>query len=116
MTTSFDAVGTLPVDQFAAVFQLPPLLLIQCVVVRTVKLLPLVPVPPPATTEIAPVVADAGTIAETCVLLLPVNVADVPLNLTALTAVKSVPVMTMLVPLLPDVGVKLVTVGAGAAT
>src|SRR3954451_23039210 len=116
MTTSFDAVGTLPVDQFDAVFQLPPLLFVQCVVVRTVKLLALLPVPPPVTTEIAPVVADAGTIAEICVLLLPVNVAEVPLNLTALTAVKSVPVMTTLVPTLPEPGVKLVTVGAGAAT
>src|SRR5436309_4272111 len=116
MTTSFDAVGTLPVDQFEAVFQLPPLPLIQWAVVRTVNVDALLPVPPPATTEIAPVVVDAGTVAVICVLVLPVNVAEVPLNLTALTAVKFVPVMTTLVPALPEPGVKPVIVGAGAAT
>jgi hypothetical protein len=116
MTTSVPAVGTEPLDQFEAVFQLPPLLLIQCTAVRTVNVAALVPVPPAVMTAIAPVVAETGTVAVSCELLLPVKVAAVPLNLTALTAVKSVPVMTTLAPLLPELGVKPVTVGAGAAT
>src|SRR5207302_3309320 len=116
MTTSFPAVGTEPLDQFDAVFQLPPLLLIQCTPVTTVKVAALVPVPPAVTTAIAPVVAATGTVAVSCVLLLPVNVAVVPLNFTALTAVKSVPVMTTLAPTFPALGVKPVTVGAGGVT
>ena len=112
MTTSFAAVGTVPVDQFEAVFQLPPLLLIQCAVVRTVKVLALVAVPPPATTEIVPVVAAPGTVAVICEVLSPAKVAEVPLNFTALTPMKSVPVMTTLVPVLPDAGVKPVMDGA----
>src|SRR4051794_29087425 len=104
MTTSLDDVGTLPVDQFDAVFQLLPLLLIQCVVVRTVNGGALVAVPPPATTETLPVVAPPGTVAVTCEVLLPVKTAEVPLNLTPLTPMKFEPVMTTLVPLLPDAG------------
>src|SRR4051794_8281207 len=116
MKTSFAAVGTLPVDQFEGVFQLPPLLLVQCAAVAIVNGDALVAVPPPVTTEIVPVVAPAGTVAVICELLFPANVAAAPLKLTALTAVKLVPLMTTLLPMLPNAGVKPVIVGAAAAT
>src|SRR4051794_5097004 len=115
MMTSLAAVGTLAGDQFEAVFQLPPLLLIQCVVVRTVKALALVAVPPPAMTEIVPVVAAPGTGAVIWGVLLPGNVAGVPLNFTPLMPMKFEPLMTTLVPLLPDDGVKPLMDGADGA-
>src|SRR4051794_3627864 len=114
MTTSFEAVGTVPLDQFEAVFQLPPLLLIQCVVVRTVNVLALVAVPPPAITEIVPLVAP-GTVAVICEVLLPANVAAVPLNFTPLTPMKFEPLMTTLDPVLPDDGVNPLIDGADGA-
>src|SRR5947207_3216320 len=98
MTTSFEAVGTVPVDQFEARFQLPPLLLIQCEVVRTVKAAALVAVPPPAKTEIVPVVAAPGTVAVICEVLSLTNVAEVPPNFTPLTPMKFEPEMTTLAP------------------
>src|SRR5439155_5410873 len=83
----------------------------------TAKLLPLLAVPPGVVTEIAPVVAPAGTVAVTCVAEFTVNVvALVPLNFTDVAPVRFVPVITTLVPTGPLVGEKLVIVGAGAVT
>jgi hypothetical protein len=81
--------------------------------VVTVKLVPLVPVPDPFTTVIAPVLAPDGTVALMLVVLFTVYTASVPLNLTLVTAVKLLPVMLTLVPTGPVPGVKLLTVGAG---
>ena len=50
----------------------------------TVKLVTLVPVPCGVVREIVPVVAPAGRVAVTCVLLFWTKVAVVPLKLTAL--------------------------------
>src|SRR5882757_4979027 len=104
MMALVSAVGALPEDQFAPVLQFPPLLLIQCDVVRTVKDAPLVAVPPAAMTEIAPAVAAPGTVAVICEVVSPVKVAAVPLNFTPLTPMKSAPEMTTLVPEVPEVG------------
>jgi hypothetical protein len=76
-----------------------------------VKLAALVPVPAGVVTEIGPVVAPVGTVAEICVALLTVNVALVPLNFTDVAPVKPVPVIVTDVPTAPLVGVKLVMVG-----
>jgi len=81
----------------------------------TVKLVALVAVPLGFVTVIGPVVADVGTVVVICVELFTVNVADVPLNATAVEPVKFVPVMTTLVPTEPLVGVKEVIVGEPAA-
>src|SRR6266404_5908591 len=105
MMTSFAAVGTVPVDQLELVFQLPPLLLIQCVAVATVNALALAAVPPPAMMVMLPVVAAPGTVAVICEVLSPTKVAAVPLNFTPLTPMKFEPVMTTLAPALPDDGV-----------
>ena len=84
--------------------------------VVTVKSVALVAVPPGVTTTILPVVALEGTTAVTEVAVFAENVAVTPLNLTAVTPVRFVPVMTTLVPTLPLVGVNDVIVGAAATT
>jgi hypothetical protein len=79
----------------------------------TVKLLAEVAVPPGVVTEILPVVAPLGTVAVICVAVFTVNVADLPLNFTAVAPVRLVPVIVTEVPTGPLVGVKVVIVGAG---
>jgi hypothetical protein len=79
--------------------------------VVTVKIATLVAVPPAVVREIVPVVAAVGTVAVTEVAVLVENVAVTPLNLTEVTPVRFVPVMTTLVPTLPLVGVNDVIVG-----
>jgi hypothetical protein len=84
---------------------------------RTAKLTPLLAVPPTVTTTF-PVVAPVGTAATMLVALQLVAVAAVPLNVTVLVpwvAPKFAPVIVTLVPTSPDVGLKLVMLGAGAA-
>lgn len=84
----------------------------------TVKLIPLLAVPPTATTTL-PVVAPVGTGVTTLVELQLIGVAVVPLNLTVLVAwvaPKFVPVIVTDVPANPEVGFKLAIVGAGAVT
>ena len=78
----------------------------------TVKVV-LVAVPPPLLTVIEPVVAPAGTIAVSLVVLTKVDVAVVPLNLTVDGLVKFVPLIVIVEPMHPFVGLKLVIVGAG---
>ena len=79
-----------------------------------VKLVALVPVPPPGVvTLIRPVVAVAGTVAVICVEESTVYAALAPLNVTAVAPVKPLPVTTTLVPTGPLVGLKLVTVTEG---
>jgi hypothetical protein len=78
----------------------------------TVKFVALVAVPAAAMTVMGPVVAPAGTIAVTDVAVFAENVADVPLNLTDVTPLRFVPVMTTLVPTAPLVGANDVIVGA----
>jgi len=81
-------------------------------VVVTVKLLVLVPVPFPVVTAIGPVVAPEGTVAVIFTDELTVyEVAVVPLNLTAVTPVKFVPLIVTPVPTGPLVGENEVTVG-----
>jgi hypothetical protein len=80
--------------------------------VDTVKLAVLVPVPPALVTEIGPVVAPVGTVAVTCVSLLMVNVAAVPLNFTEVAPVKPVPVTVTDDPTAPLAGENPLTVGA----
>lgn len=84
------------------------------VVVVTVKLLALVPVPAEVVTAIGPLVAPAGTVAVTCVALSTVNDAAAPLNVTALASVKPVPVTVTRVPAVPLVGENDEIVGAAA--
>jgi hypothetical protein len=79
-----------------------------------VKSVALVAVPPGVVSETLPVVALVGTVAVTEVAVLVVNVAASPLNLTEVTPVRFVPVMTTLVPTLPLVGENEVIVGAAA--
>src|SRR5690348_11826248 len=87
------------------------------IVVVTVKLPALVPVPPGPVTAIGPVVAPLGTVAVICVAEFTVNVADVPLNFTAVAPVKFVPAIVTDVPTVPLVGLNDVTVGpAGNVT
>jgi len=84
----------------------------------TVKLLPLLATPPTVTTTF-PVAAPVGTGATMLVALQLVGVAAVPLNLTVLVpcvAPKFAPVIVTLAPTNPDVGFKLVMLGAGAVT
>jgi len=81
----------------------------------TVKDAELVPVPPDVVTLIFPVVAPVGTVAVILVEETTVNVmAAVVLNFTAVAPVKFVPVIVAIAPTAPDVGEKLVTVGAAA--
>ena len=75
------------------------------------KSVALVAVPPGVVTVILPVVAPDGTVAVTDVAVLVVNVAVTPLNLTAVTPVRFVPVIVTLVPTGPLVGVNDVIVG-----
>jgi hypothetical protein len=84
----------------------------------TVKLMPLLAVPPTVTTTL-PVVAPAGTGATMLVALQLVGVAVVPLNFTVLdpcVAPKFAPLIVTDVPTNPDVGFKLVILGAGVVT
>lgn len=80
--------------------------------VVTSKLVVLLAVPAEFVTEMGPSVAPVGTVAVTWVAEFTVNVAVVPLNLTAVAPVKFVPVMTTDVPTGPLVGANEVTVGA----
>src|SRR5258707_12742916 len=81
----------------------------------TVKLTPLLAVPPTVTTTL-PVVAPVGTGTAMLVALQLVGVAAVPLNVTVLVpcvAPKPVPPIVTGVPTDPDDGLKLVMLGAG---
>lgn len=74
----------------------------------------LVTVPPGVVTEMAPVVAPTGILAVICVAEFTVKlVALVPLKLTVVAPVKSVPVITTGEPIAPDVGVNDEIVGGG---
>jgi hypothetical protein len=81
---------------------------------RTVKLFPLLAVPETVTTTF-PVVAPLGTVAVMLVAVQGPAVAVFPLNLTVLVPwddPKFVPVITTVAPTAPEVGDKLVMVGA----
>src|SRR5437879_2624757 len=83
----------------------------------TVKLTPLLATPPTLTTTL-PVVAPLGTAAVMLVALQLVGVAAIPLNVTALVpcvAPKFAPVIVTDAPTNPEVGFKLVMLGAGTA-
>jgi hypothetical protein len=80
----------------------------------TVKLVALVAVPADVVTEIGPVDAAAGTVALTFVAEFTVKVAFAPLNVTLFAPVNPEPVTVTLVPIVPDVGLKLVIVCAEA--
>src|SRR5207244_2226465 len=82
-------------------------------VVVTVKLVPLVAVPPGVVTRIGPVVAPAGTSARIEVAESTMKPALTVLKVTAVAPVKLVPVIVTIVPAGPLVGEKLVIVGAG---
>jgi len=87
------------------------------VLVVTVKLPVDVVVSPFTVTEMVPEVAPAGTVTVSWVAVAAVTVANMPLNLTVLSAavvLKLVPVMVIVVPTPPVAGVKLVMVGAVA--
>jgi len=79
----------------------------------TVKLPALVARPKGVLTEIFPVVAPAGTGAVIWVLETTVNVVLVPLNVTFVVLDRLEPATVTLVPIGPDVGVKLLMVGTG---
>ena len=83
----------------------------------TVKLTPALATPPAAVTTTLPVVAPVGTTAVTLVLLHgPIVVAAMPLKVTVpfpWLAPKFVPVITTEVPTGPDVGARLMMLGAG---
>ena len=82
-----------------------------------VKLLALVAVPPGVVTEMVPVVAPVGTATVIWEIAFTVKLpALVPLNLTAVTPVKLVPVRITEVPTAPLLGLKLVIVGATTVT
>jgi hypothetical protein len=86
--------------------------------VVTVKVMPLLATPPTVTTTL-PVVAPAGTGTVMLEALHPVGVPAVPLNVTVLVpwlAPKFVPAMVTEVPTAPDVGLRLVMLGAGIVT
>src|SRR5204863_477411 len=73
----------------------------------TVKLVELVAVPPAVVTLIVPVVAPFGTDVVICVSEFTVNeLAEVPLNFTAVAPVKPEPEMATLVPTGPLAGLK----------
>lgn len=83
---------------------------------KTVKLSVLVVVCPEALTEIVPEVALLGTETVREVVVAAETIAVEPLNRTVLPEVeetKFVPVMVILAPGIPRIGVKLVMVGAG---
>jgi hypothetical protein len=79
-----------------------------------VKLLALSAVPAGVVTPRGPVVAPAGTVAWIAVSEVTVNVAALPLNVTAVAPMKFAPLIVTLVPTRPLEGVKLVMVGATA--
>jgi hypothetical protein len=84
----------------------------------TVKFTPLLATPPTVTTTF-PVVAPAGTAVVMLVELQLVGVAAIPLNFTVLTPCvvpKFAPLIVTDVPTNPDVGFKLVMLGAGTVT
>jgi len=84
----------------------------------TAKLTPLLAAPPTVTTTF-PVAAPVGTVATTLVALQLVAVAATPLNVTVLVpcdAPKFAPVIVTDVPTNPDVGFRLVMLGAAAVT
>jgi hypothetical protein len=81
----------------------------------TVKLAVLVPVPDAVVTAMRPLLAPEGTVAVSCVALTGVNVAEVPLNVTLVTPLKPVPLTVTSAPTGPEVGLKLVSVGAVGA-
>jgi len=81
--------------------------------VITVKFEVNIAVPPGPVTEIGPVVVPASTVAVMEVAELTVNVAAVPLNLTAVTPVRLLPVIATTVPTGPEAGVKEARLGAG---
>jgi len=86
--------------------------------VVTVKLTPLLATPPTVTTTF-PVVAPVGTVTPMLVALQLVAVAAVPLNFTVLVpcvAPKFAPLIVTEIPTSPDVGFKLVMLGAGVVT
>jgi len=86
--------------------------------VDTVKFTPLLAIPPAVTTTL-PVVAPAGTGATMLVALQLVGVAAVPLNATPLVPCivpKLAPAIVTEVPTGPEVGFKLVILGAGTVT
>jgi|ERR671924_2166311 hypothetical protein len=86
--------------------------------VVTVKLTPLLATPPTVTATL-PVVAPVGTGTVMLAALQAVGVAAVPLNVTVLAPwvePKFVPVIVTDVPTAPDVGLRLVMVGALALT
>ena len=72
----------------------------------------LVPVPAGVVTATGPVVAPVGTVAVIWVPEVTVNVAAVPLKVTAVAPVKPLPVMLTDVPGAPEVGVNEETAGA----
>ncbi len=83
----------------------------------TVKFMPLLAAPPTLTTTF-PVVAPAGTSTTTLVALQLVGVAVIPLNVAVLVpcvAPKFAPLIVTELPTNPEVGLKLVMLGAGAA-
>ena len=67
-------------------------------------------------TEILPVVAPLGTVVVIWVALFTVNAAAVPLNATAVAPVKFVPLIATDAPTWPEVGLKLLIVGAALGT
>jgi len=84
----------------------------------TVKLTPLLATPPTVTTTL-PVVAPVGTGTTMLVALQLVGVAPIPLKVTVLVpwlAPKLAPVIVTDVPTNPDVGFRLVMLGAGTVT
>src|SRR5438132_3587402 len=81
----------------------------------TVKLTPLLAIPPTVTTTL-PVVAPLGTDATMLVALQLVVLAVVPLKVTVPVVPKLVPVMVTAVPTGPVVGFRLVMAGAGEVT
>jgi hypothetical protein len=78
---------------------------------RTVKFVPPVEVPNEVVTLTGPVVAPEGTVATISLELLTVYDEITLLNRTAVTPLNPVPVIVMVEPIVPLVGVKLVNVG-----
>lgn len=92
----------------------PPEVGEKLVMVTAVKLVADVALPPRVVTVIGPVLVPPPTTAVICVFVFARNeVAAVPLNETAVAVLRSVPVIVTEVPVPPEVGVKVVIVGAG---
>ena len=73
-------------------------------------------VPEGVVTEMVPLVAEFGTVAETWSSSVTLNDALLPLNFTAVAPVNPVPVLPTFAPIGPEVGVKLAIVGGGKLT